>query len=244
MKHLFFILLSILFSSYIKAQSNYQEVVYLKNGSIIRGIIIEQIPNVALKIQTADKSVWVYEFDEIEKIAKEEIPAEKKAYTEKEKFEIKEKGFASTIRGGLFGNTNGIYFSATASMGYQFSKKYSLTLGAGIFQGKNSFVPVFLMNRINFLDGRITPTLGVEAGYIYIPSSSIDRNNFYNQTSYYYYNYYNQRGYDDSVYLNPSVGLKLRMSKNSSWVFDFGYRYWNISNSSINMLSFQTGVEF
>ena len=51
--------------------SDLQDVVYLKNGSIIRGLIIEQIPNVSLKIQTADGSVFVYKIDEIEKMTKE-----------------------------------------------------------------------------------------------------------------------------------------------------------------------------
>lgn len=37
----------------------YVDVVYLKNGSIIRGMIIEQIPNVSLKIQTKDGSIFV-----------------------------------------------------------------------------------------------------------------------------------------------------------------------------------------
>jgi hypothetical protein len=49
----------------------YVDVVYLKNGSIIRGLIIEQTPNVSLKIQTADKSTFVYSMDEVEKITKE-----------------------------------------------------------------------------------------------------------------------------------------------------------------------------
>lgn len=49
----------------------YQDVVYLKNGSIIRGMIIEQIPNKSIKIQTKDGNVFVYEMDEIEKITKE-----------------------------------------------------------------------------------------------------------------------------------------------------------------------------
>ncbi len=48
-----------------------QEVVYLKNGSIIRGTIMEQVPGVSLKIQTADGSVFVYSMDEVEKITKE-----------------------------------------------------------------------------------------------------------------------------------------------------------------------------
>lgn len=50
----------------------WQDVVYLKNGSIIRGMIIEQIPNRSLKIMTADGSVFVYEIDQVEKITKEQ----------------------------------------------------------------------------------------------------------------------------------------------------------------------------
>ena len=50
----------------------YVDVVYIKNGSIIRGVIIEQIPNVQIKIQTKDGSVFVYKMDEIEKMTKEQ----------------------------------------------------------------------------------------------------------------------------------------------------------------------------
>jgi len=49
----------------------FQEVVYLKNGSIIRGTIIEQVPGKSLKIQTVDGNVFVYEMEEVEKVAKE-----------------------------------------------------------------------------------------------------------------------------------------------------------------------------
>ncbi len=49
----------------------YIEVLYLKNGSIIRGMIIEQIPNVQVKIQTSDGSVFVYTMDQVLKITKE-----------------------------------------------------------------------------------------------------------------------------------------------------------------------------
>ncbi|MCL2328732.1 MAG: hypothetical protein FWC39_09530 [Bacteroidetes bacterium] len=55
------------------SQNNYQDVVYLKNGSIIRGIIIEQIPNESLRIETADRSVFVFNMNEVEKMTKEQI---------------------------------------------------------------------------------------------------------------------------------------------------------------------------
>ncbi len=50
-----------------------EDVVYLKNGSVIRGMVIEQIPMQQLKIQTKDGSVFVFKMDEIDKIAKEKV---------------------------------------------------------------------------------------------------------------------------------------------------------------------------
>jgi len=58
----------------VSAQEPMQEVVYLKNGSIIRGLVIEQIPNVSIKIQTRDGNIFVYEMEEVLKIVKEPIP--------------------------------------------------------------------------------------------------------------------------------------------------------------------------
>lgn len=63
------LLLSI--STYVAAQ-NYTEVVYLKNGSIIKGVIIEQVPNVSLKIKTGDGSLIICQMSDVTKITKEE----------------------------------------------------------------------------------------------------------------------------------------------------------------------------
>lgn len=50
---------------------NYVDVVYLKNGSIIRGMIIEQVPNQQIKVKTSDGSVFVYAMSDVEKMTKE-----------------------------------------------------------------------------------------------------------------------------------------------------------------------------
>lgn len=60
-----------LFVSNAFAQQAKQDVVYLKNGSVIRGVVIEQIPNVSLKIQTRYGSIFVYKMEEVEKITRE-----------------------------------------------------------------------------------------------------------------------------------------------------------------------------
>ena len=71
-----FLLLSVLLfavaaNSFSQRYADYQDVVYLKNGSIIRGIIIEQVPLKSIKIETIGGNVFAYYLDEIEKITKE-----------------------------------------------------------------------------------------------------------------------------------------------------------------------------
>lgn len=50
-----------------------EDVVYLKNGSIVRGTIVEQVPDESLKIQMQDGSVFVYERDEIARIERKPV---------------------------------------------------------------------------------------------------------------------------------------------------------------------------
>ena len=50
-----------------------EDVVYLKDGSIIRGTIIEQRPGESILIQTRDGNVFRYTMDRIERITKEQI---------------------------------------------------------------------------------------------------------------------------------------------------------------------------
>jgi hypothetical protein len=54
------------------SQSNYEDVVYLKNGSVIHGIIIEQIPNESIKIKSG-QNIFVFQMSEIQKLTKEEL---------------------------------------------------------------------------------------------------------------------------------------------------------------------------
>ena len=61
----------ILFLLYsVGLSQQYEDVVYLKDGSVIRGLIIEQVPNKSIKIKSG-KNIFVYQMDEIEKLAKE-----------------------------------------------------------------------------------------------------------------------------------------------------------------------------
>jgi hypothetical protein len=50
-----------------------RDVLYLKNGSVIKGEIIEHVIGESLKIQTADGSVFVYQEKDIEKMEKKPV---------------------------------------------------------------------------------------------------------------------------------------------------------------------------
>ncbi|HLP52452.1 MAG TPA: hypothetical protein VK154_16305 [Chitinophagales bacterium] len=74
MKQIRFIIttLAILFATVAFAQYNMEDVIYLKNGSVYRGMIIEQVPNVSYKIQIRGGSIFSVTVAEVEKITKEQ----------------------------------------------------------------------------------------------------------------------------------------------------------------------------
>lgn len=56
--------------------SGQQDIVYLKNGSVIHGTVVETIPDSIVKVQTTDGSVFVWRMNDVEKISKEILPSE------------------------------------------------------------------------------------------------------------------------------------------------------------------------
>lgn len=65
------VLLTLLSVFKLFAQEGMEDVVYLKNGNVYRGIIIEQVPNVSLKIQTIGGNVFAVQISDVAKITKE-----------------------------------------------------------------------------------------------------------------------------------------------------------------------------
>jgi len=53
------------------SQQAMQDVGYLKNGAAVRGLTIEQMPNVSVEVQAGDGNVFVYKMDDVLNITKE-----------------------------------------------------------------------------------------------------------------------------------------------------------------------------
>ena len=152
-------------------QSNYQDVVYLKNGSIIRGVIIEQIPNKSIKIETADRNIFVYQMDEIEKLTKE--LRQGKGGSVHNNLGLK-SGYKGIIESGYqvgVGSYGRDRFKLNIINGYQINPYFSLGFGTGLryyyerLGPAKAAIPIFGDFRVNFMNRRFSPYLSLGVGY-------------------------------------------------------------------------------
>ena len=169
MKHLFLTLCAIVCFALSAGAQNYEDVVYLKNGSIIRGIIVEQVPNESIKIETRDGNLFFYRIDEIQKMTKE-VPY---GYRRKQSYNSrsfnKPKGYFGLIEAAL-----PLYVGDGLSMGFNIINGYRVcpqfTFGGGVgvlgdFAYWDFTVPIFLHLRSDFLDRKTSPYLAFNVGY-------------------------------------------------------------------------------
>lgn len=61
-----------LFSLMFATSAQSVDILYLKNGSVIKGSVKEIIPTEIVKIETADGSLFVYNMVDVDKISKED----------------------------------------------------------------------------------------------------------------------------------------------------------------------------
>lgn len=190
MKYLL-LLFCALFMSIVTANAQqYDDVVYLKNGSVIKGMIVEQIPNESLKIQTRDGSLIVCEMDDVEKMAKELADGKRfpSAGFNKPKgyFGLVEVTVPTVILGSDFG--------FTMVNGYRVVPQFAVGVGVGLkycaFDG-GLFMPLYLHLRSDFLDRSVSPYLALDMGYN-VPVS--------------YYGYYGPM-------ISPSLGVSYNVGK-------------------------------
>lgn len=193
------------------------DVVHLKNGSIIKGEIIEIVPNKHIKIKTFDGSEWVFEQSKILKTTKEKSSGN---------FQIvksKNKGFYNITEIGLvtgendYDNDNSSFIFSTIC-GYQWNPKFQTGIGIGLEYYERTVAPIFLDIRYNFKNKQLSPFVYFQGGWIH---SFADENN---HGSYYYGN--NEKNkYQSGYMINPGVGIKYRFTSGSALIFSVGYRH-------------------
>ncbi len=228
MKKLFTTLLILMvFAASAIAQSNYEEVVYLKNGSVIRGIIVEFVPGVSLKIKSGT-NVFFYKIEEIEKITRE-IPEKGSGANGAGDYGFKSKGFGASYEMGFIAFPGDFTaFSMVLVNGYRFSPHFFMGLGIGaeLASGFVS-VPAYLDFRAYFLKSRLTPYFDLGLGY-----------NMWSAGG----------GVLHGFMASPAFGVRVALTQKVGMGLNLGYKYVGIpiSNSLVSDggLTFRIGVEF
>ncbi len=153
------LIVAMLFGTAINAQN---DIVRLKNGSFIRGTIIEYIAGDHVKIKTEEGKI--YEFP-----ASEMLRAESDTKSIPKTYTVKTKGYYNiTSIGLMFGNKYGININPGiySVNGWQWNEHLMTGLGLGIeyveYGGK---FPITADVRYNILKGNVTPWVGVMGGY-------------------------------------------------------------------------------
>jgi hypothetical protein len=192
------------------AQGQMEEVVYLKNGTSVRGMIMEYVPNVSIKIK-AGKELTEYKLSEIEKITREKYTSPIKTFVPKSKGYYGIVSIGATYfpeRGG--GSPMG---SITVINGYQFFPYLAVGGGVGADISANNIynVPIFLDVRSHFLKGKTTPYVALAAGY----NATIDENSDY---------YTRRQVLKHGAVFAASFGVKAWMSKKAAISVSLGYK--------------------
>ncbi len=161
MRNLLFILMLSVLTTNLTFSQERIEVVYLKNGSTIRGEIVEEKPNQYLKIETDNGSSVFCNIDEIDKITREKVENSSEGYlTRGYRWFV----FGEFIGGELIGG------AITTTHGFQINKHIFVGGGSGIrFADEWSFgnhitIPLYANFRYDIWDNNSSPYLNLNSG--------------------------------------------------------------------------------
>ena len=242
-------------STAVFSQSEKKDIIYLKNGSIIKGTIIEQIPGKSYKILTSDNNTFTYVVDEIEKITSEVVtppvqyytpPAEqsnskKENYnnTKKEKNEpqFKTNGWSGILRLGPLGLRS---YTATAIVGNNLNGFLFLGLGTSLdayknigevdlphdYPGMDVLLPAYVDVRMFASEKRFAFMWHLDMGYSALLNSTIRyQNDIHSMDSY-------DKTSSGGLYYGTGVGLRVFVTDKTAILLEFGLKIQNFSLES------------
>ena len=190
----------------VMAQTNRQDAVYLRNGSIIRGKVLENVVGKYTRIETVGRNVLVIQEGDVERVVMDE-PIPPKARTDPKPY-----GYSALADLGLMGGAQNT-MSLMLINGYQFKNRLGVGGGFGVEKFDEQVIPVFADIRYNFLKGGITPFIYLQAGYSYPLGKSPTGNT--NEVK-------------GGALINPGVGLRLNFTAHNALIFSLGWRYQEI----------------
>ena len=265
-----FVLHLFLFSFAATAQI-FTDVVHLKNGTVVRGIIIEQVPGKTIKVQTADALKIEINYSDIEKISKETsitnnetsihtgsstttaIPATTQQTLLKKYF--------FTIGGGFF-TGDAIGYTGRLSVGLRLGKHFDLQAFYQLTEADKALTRNATKERYSRLS---LQNYGIKGSFVLSTTTSVrpyfsigtgySRSPFTSSGKAFTGPNGSEYGYYASYFINPSVGTSIPIGKDNSFFAEINYNrhiwtdvFKRVSNpkpyTSAEFASLLVGVKF
>ena len=221
------LILTVSLSLSMFGQGRKRDVVYLKNGSVLRGTIVLQDPGKLVKLRTSDNSLWVFKIDQIDSITR---PVPIKIALKTGYVNLTEMG----VLAGNFSNATRAPFTLLNISNWNFSNGFATGIGVGVEFSNETYLPVVADVRYYLRDKRPLPFVSFQAGY------SIPMGGSYAQTMY----AINDIRMSPVIYpgpippttndpikakggflFNPAVGIQTPINDNLALTFSAGYRW-------------------
>lgn len=225
MRTLFFTFLFLFTSTTLLAQ-RMQDVVYLKNGSVVRGKVLSHIPGQTIKVETADQSIWVFETTNVDSITYERVPGKK--------IDLKTKGYYNVTNFGVLAGRDDwgtrYSFSLNTINGWKLNKRFGVGLGAGLeVINDASFFPLFGEGRFDLQHQGFSPFVSVYSGYALPTQSRIN-------------SWPGELIRKGGFMAGGEIGIRNYISSNSAFVFGVGFRYMHLNEETADPWGWPEGT--
>jgi len=192
----------------VAAQKLRQNAVYLSNGSVVKGYIIQNDSLNGLRISN-DCGIWLYNFNEIDSIG---VLHSAKYFIAKNRGYYNITSFSLLIGKGV--NNNTPIPSATTINGYKLHPMLATGIGIGYEYYDWGVMPLFADARFFIYDQGLSPFILAQAGYSFSLNNTLQQDWHYTMVETY-----------GGPMLSIGGGFRVGISKNSAFSFSVAYRY-------------------
>ncbi|MBK6483486.1 MAG: hypothetical protein IPG01_10215 [Chitinophagaceae bacterium] len=206
------------------AQRGVNDIIYLKNGSILKGMLIEQLPDSIVKIEIAGGSIFVVTMAELDHIVyRQKTDPSKVKPIKAEAIARKSKGYFNISQMGLLPGSSSNYdyywyysapsvgFTVQSIHGYRFNPHFLAGAGLALDIIDNSIGQLFLDGRYEILDKKTTPFIYGDFGY------GVPLNKKYEDESI-------SISYKGGITAGGGVGMRMNFRNEGAFIMEVGYK--------------------